>query len=265
MKNFKYLLLLALCLVFISCSEDDDDNPVNPGDNNNNNGEEVAFYMPTTIDSYWIQETYDIENGARVDGSLRMDTITIIDDVLDTKPAYDWRLNRGDGTSTTWRFSEDSNAVFSKTNFILPPETLGLPLQEIPDVWVTILDKNNNTWTVLEEVILDGVNINLEGFSGELQDTKYNVSGANNGLQTVTFAGETMTVIESQIVTTIEGQVKIGIFPATNISTTITTSVWFKEDGGIMKTMTGDVVLSTVAGDFNFNGSESETIEYDIK
>jgi hypothetical protein len=249
MKYLKYLLLASLAaFMFVSCSDDDDDNPIN----NNNN---TDLYFDAQNGDWWIyynagldQNEDEVDTYHDTTKAVETKDFTDANGITKNTTVYETKTTESSETETSY-FSETKSGIWTTTDFILP-EDLGeidLPIDVIAGIWIKIIDRENNNWTVFEEITIEDVPI--PGLGN--QDVSYEVLGEFAGTESRQVMGSNMNVDHYEITT------KISVtLLGSPISIDILSNLYFANGIGLVEIYIPPVSIDLVIRKLEFDGSK---------
>lgn len=260
----KLLMLLALTLFVVSCS-DDDDNPVNPDPN--------KVYMPLKAGNYWLYDTYDLDMQNQINTETKQvdslvsgeKTTYLLKEAYLLKQFTDGELNGN------YHFYTEAGSVFAESNYILPLNTgFGLPIDKITNQWVKIADFSSTNWNVLTHQFANE-SISIPQLpSGIKLNASYTVSAARSSNK-VPFTLNAVNYDSYEITLThrINGTLSYLLISAP-LDFTITQKIYFVENIGIVKSITQSQKITVNLGmlgnqSFDINGHQKTLTNFKLQ
>lgn len=259
----KYLKILAIAALisafFVSCSDDD-----NPSDNNDKD------YFTMNEGDWWIYENYEVGETGIDNNTQYFDTTKVIkkENYTDrnsiTKMASVQQTKFSDASSVeTNYFHTTDTEVWTTTDFILPSELdFNLPIGDIVNSWVMLIDNNSNTWNIFDEITVTQEDVEIiEGISGDLT-AKFKITGKKTSIKTWQGLGKTHEAQEYIITNAIDLTIVPAILPVP-ISTKIDIEVklWFVDGIGLVQVDVPYQVVSLATFSIPINGSSRKLID----
>lgn len=252
MKYLKITAITALiALFFVSCSDDDNNNPVN------NDPDKMFFEF--NENSYWIMDTYDEDDNGIKESSYMQDSVVFEQkETFNGNDATVLTAYNDNGTRKKYYY-EDDNYIYARSINLLPT-TLDLAdiIDEFPDDWVNLYDKNKNNWEVLNKLELGDVE--LLGYT--VKDVAVVMNGEKSGTESIKIDGTNYTCDVVTLSTGITGKVNILVDVPVNIS--VETKYYFSRGYGLLKVHTPP--FSTGIEDLgNFDGYQATAVRMNMK
>jgi hypothetical protein len=253
MKLIKYSILLFIGLFFLSCSKD------NPVDNN----QTFANYLPVTVGSYWIYDTYTLDSNSQRTSLVPQIDSTIVTGTI-VKLGYEgsiftsYTIDSGRvSTGTDVFYRSDSSKIWVYTNIItnmLPPQ---MPIQ-INEQWMLLANPNDDDWKIMEQNFE-----NLQILPGTSFNGNHTVWGSKVGPSTVQIGTKQFQTIKylmkitfSGTMTTIGGDIPINF--------TRNTYLYFAEDIGLIKMFMEPLKFSIFTFSMNLPGEDRTLTKFFI-
>lgn len=243
------LLSIALFLSLQSCSED----------NSTNDNTTTKNYFPTTVGSWWIYETFELDsNGVKIQKTLRYDTAKVVGSFnIAGKMATAIEERSGDNSIDTGYFSYENDKIYTLLS-IFDNETIPIKGNQ----WIIIADFNSTNWTILKDTTLDPIEV--PDF-GTLTPT-LGITGRKGNATNFVVKGKSIPAQE--FVITMKYNLKIsipGVPLPINAPLDIILRIIFGENIGIVVRQMDPYQINFTVFQEKFNGSRSELIDYSIK
>lgn len=241
MKLIKLTLLtFALSLIMISCSEDN--TPTT-----NNNGDDTSYFS-MDAGSYWLNENYDIDqNEDRINDTYYYDSTVVASKTqYDGKESYKLEKYVDGQLEKTNYFAESDNEVFIRADFLIPTSFSDYFTPDVlPEGWLTLVNKNQNSWEISPEITVENVDFGLL-----TSDVKLSVSGSKDGTETIQINNTSYTADKIKVTTKLE---LIDL----SIEKNIYTYVYLVKDFGLLKLYTEPFSIGLGFVSKDFDGFES--------
>lgn len=264
MKYLKLLAIAALISAFaISCSDDDD--PTNPSN---------GSYFDVSAGDWWIYENHEVNEEGNIDESKYYDTtkVTATMNYTDrnsvTKEADVHTMTYSDGTdSDEVYFANTETQLWTTTDFILPSDMdFNLPIDELVNAWVMLIDDKSNSWTVFPEITVTQDDIEItDGVEGDLS-AKFKIDGKKsnkvswNGLGK-TYQAQEFLITNSIVLTLTPDAMPIPI----TINLNIEIKMWYVEGIGLVRAYVPPQEVTLLTQTFPIDGSDRVLIDTNKK
>lgn len=251
-RMFYWFFFLPTFIFLQSCSEDN-------STINSTNGPTTKNYFPTTVGSWWIYKSYDLDsNGVNVPESETYDTNRIVGSFnIAGKMATAIEIRSSNGSVDTSFFYYENNKIYSLisifNNDLIPIEG---------DQWIMVADFNSSAWTILKDTTLGS--FNMPGY-GTITPT-LGITGRKGNSTNVVVKGKVIPSQEFIITMKINIQISIQEYPLPiNATVEVLNHIFFGENVGNVGTQTDPSVLNVVIFQEKIPGHRSELIDYSIK
>lgn len=248
--NISFLLLaVSLFLSLQSCSED----------NSTNDNTTTKKYFPTTVGSWWIYQSFELDsNGVKIPESLRYDTAKIIGSFnIAGKMATAIEEHSGDDSIDTTYFSYENDKIYTLLS-TFDNETI--PIKG--DQWIIIADFNSSSWIILKDTTFAPLEIPDFGtFTPTLGITGRKGNATN-------FVVKGKSIPSQEFIITMSFNLKIsisGVPLPVNASFDVVQRILFGENIGNVVRQTDPYQINVMIYQEKFNGERSELIDYSIK
>lgn len=247
-KPFIWLLVLQTFLLLQSCSEDNSTNNTTP-----------KTYFPTTVGSWWIYQSFDLDsNGVKVPESVAYDTSRIIGSFnVSGKLATAMESRSSNGSVDTNYFSYETDKIYTLlsifNNDMIPIEG---------SQWVLIADFNASNWTILKDTTFAPSEI--PGL-GTVTPT-LGITGRKGNSTNVVVKGK--AIPSQEFIITMKFNLKVsipGVPLPINGTFEVINHIYFGENVGSVLQQTDPSEINFVVIQQKIPGSRSELIEYSIK
>lgn len=248
--NISFLLLAAsLFLSLLSCSED----------NSTNDNTTTKTYFPTTIGSWWIYQTFELDSiGVKILETLSYDTAKIIGSFnIAGKMATTMEERSGDDSIDTTYFSYENDKIYTLLSIF---DNAMIPIKD--NQWIIIADFNSSSWTILKDTTFATIEIpNLGTITPTL-----GITGRKGN--TTNFPIKGKSIPSQEFIITMKFNLKIAI-PSVPLPVDanfeIVHRILFGENVGNVVRHTDPSLINLMIYQEKINGSHSELIDYSIK
>lgn len=264
MKKLNLLILFALTVLFISCS-DDSTSPSKPD------------YYPLNAGNYWIYEQYQLDsNGNKVIATKSTDSAIVIgtqtENVLTFNgvTTYKTQHNYSIGSQGEQRNYATEDAIYQYFDQIpgFGFNLFGLKLSDfIPVNWVKMIDFKNASWVILTPDTVELPQMNLQGQNVKLS-LIFSMTGNKGMTKTFTVDSKSINTQDYVLSFNVSGSITLldlgGMKLPINMIT-VPTHFYLADGIGLVSTKTETVKFS-IASIINqtLTGSESTLTKYKI-
>ncbi|MGQ9819686.1 MAG: hypothetical protein ACUVQ1_07165 [Candidatus Kapaibacteriales bacterium] len=246
---FLVLFSITLTLFLQSCSED----------NSTNNNTTTKTYFPTTVGSWWIFKTFDLDsNGVMIPETERYDTSKIIGSFnISGKMATALEERSGESSIDTIYFSYENDKIYTLLSTF---NNDMIPIQG--NQWIVIADFKSSSWTILKDTTLDSFDV--PGV-GTITPT-LGIKGRKGNSTNVVVKGK--AIPSQEFIITMKFNLKIslpGVPLPVNASFDMVQHIYFGENVGNVLRQSDPSQINVLGFIENIEGSRSELIDYSIK
>lgn len=229
MKYFKTLFLFFISAGFImlSACSDDDDNPVTPNDKT-----KYDSYFPMSAGSWWIYETYDLnQDQSRNLSTLEFDSVAVTGtETIDGKTASVFSTwTEGEKQNDKYHYVEESKLYINASALL--PATLPKEI-DLGSELVILADFFGSTWTLKTQAI-DDIDATFGDYDVTLNGT-LTISGAKKGTETITVDGIDYNCQEFELSYNYAGKIKYMGYPL-DINFTLKRHFFFADGKGLIQ------------------------------
>lgn len=253
-------LVIALAIVATACTTTTE--PTNTG----------KVYAPSATGTYVIHQNTDIliDDDGNTTNTRVLDDSTVVvgtesktDDAGVTKTAIRHVVFVSGEATDTLYIAEEGGVMYAFLE--LGVSDIGPAPINIGNRWVVLGDQSKTSWTALEENFT-GIDIEFQG-STIPADINIKVSGENKGNENMTINGTTVSTIKYDQTVAITMKVTIAPPPvsAIEIPISITTSTWFGENIGMVRTEQDARLINATLATIPIDGYISTAIRYGKK
>lgn len=244
--------VLILAFILISCSDDDTSTNTNPPN---------QTYFPTTIGSFWKYVEYDIDSlGVKVPETEDTVSSTIVGTQMINGKNATIFLNRysKEATTDTTFLAYENEKVYT---FLSAFDNEFIPIGESSQ-WIVISDFNASQWTILNDTTLQQVD--LRGI-GKMTPT-VGINGRKGSKGEMVVKGKAVQSQEFIITFKLNIKLEIPNVPVpVNLKFDVVQHIWYGLGIGVIKRRLDPFKFNVLLFEQNFNGSESNLIDYNIK
>lgn len=268
MNLSKYLisLFIAFALVFAACSDDNGSDPNDDDNNNNNTGGDD--YFPEETGSYWILETYQLDQQNQpVSGTIQIDSMIVSGNVNILGKDADYFIiydSNNEVKSEKYFYQTENNSVYIHSDFIneFLDELGGGVLSSLPfdlgNRWIKIADFGESSWAVFDTTFED-----FQFINDIMIDGSFSVSG-HTGIQKNIEVGS-QSFSSQEFILTFDFEGFISVDPSNEKQFSFNIHHWFGKGVGLILTTYESTIFDFGLGTYPFTGKEEKVIRFNIK
>ena len=264
-------IILTLCLFMIlgSCSKN-----TNSTQPNNNTGGGGMSIFPTTINSYWVYNTYSLDSLGKLDTKVKptFDSMVVAGNInILQKDAQIFRTFAQNATgandTTDNYFYSTSNSINVHSSYFnnLTKQFPALfqsylnSMFKIKEQWLLVVDADHLQWLVLDQPIDTGANIMGFKVTGNIQ-----IIGAQGNNKEIQIGGQNFTAKEYIMTFNFNGSIMYNSIPIP-LPITRKSHFYFVENIGMVENYTENSSFSIpLAGSYPIPGSDQVILKYNV-
>lgn len=251
----KKLLIFAL-LALLSCSDDNETNSPTKG-----------ALQPTSLNSYWIFDTYDIDSNNVEKKTTTYDSVVItgqkniLDKLATIFTLYTKNISNGQITSNSeyYIYEENQKVYMHSSRFSQAFGNFSVLPISFKEQWVKVADINDEDWKAYEDDIPETAFMGLGTFSG-----KFLITGENKGKKEFSIYNKKYSAYEFYLNVSFNGNLKLQQSPIP-INLNIEQKVYLQFVNGIGLVMQTNSPTKFPIFNINVPGSKSILTKYFIK
>jgi len=251
----KMFLLLAL-FSLLSCSDDKDTTSPTKG-----------ALQPTTLNSYWIFDTYDIDSNNVEKKTNTYDSVvvsgqkTVLEKLATIFTSYTKNISNGQITSNEeyYIYEENQKVYMHSSRFNQAFGDFSVLPVSFKEQWVKVADLNDDDWKAYEDEIPETAFMGLGTFSGKLL-----ITGESKGKKEFPLNNKKYTAYEFYLNVTFNGNLKLQQLPIP-INLNIEQKIYLQFVNGIGLVMQKNSPTKFPIFNINVPGSKSILTKFLIK
>ncbi|MGC8748088.1 MAG: hypothetical protein ACP5RR_04295 [Candidatus Kapaibacteriota bacterium] len=254
-KQIKFFFaFLFVSLLFVSSCSEDNSTSNNPPPANQS-------YFPTTVGSFWKYYEYEIDSlGVKVPNSDDTVTTQVVANMsIQGKNAAVFVSTQSKSqTIDTSFYAYENNKVYS---FLSLFNNEFIPIKDA-NQWVVVADFNQSDWIILKDTTL--ANVDLPDVGTMIPTV--GIRGREGNTTTLVVKGKSVSAQEFIITFSLKVKLQIPNVPLPiNLNFDVIQHTWYAQGIGIVKSRLDPFKVGAVFFEQNFNGNQSELIDYQIK